>query len=110
MVAIVFFKQKTAYEIYQCDWSSDVCSSDLLALAGMRSSNGAANIVRTARRSTARDRARASLSLNSALSPVGQGALQIGTTAVGRIHGRNDPDRRRRSRTAAPARRHGDAL
>ena len=26
-----FFKQKTAYEIYQCDWSSDVCSSDLKA-------------------------------------------------------------------------------
>ena len=27
-----FFKQKTAYEIYQCDWSSDVCSSDLVNL------------------------------------------------------------------------------
>ena len=27
-----FFKQKTAYEIYQCDWSSDVCSSDLQEL------------------------------------------------------------------------------
>ena len=27
-----FFKQKTAYEIYQCDWSSDVCSSDLSAM------------------------------------------------------------------------------
>ena len=27
-----FFKQKTAYEIYQCDWSSDVCSSDLVAV------------------------------------------------------------------------------
>src|ERR1051326_5965522 len=26
----VFFKQKTAYEIKECDWSSDVCSSDLL--------------------------------------------------------------------------------
>ena len=26
-----FFKQKTAYEIVDCDWSSDVCSSDLLA-------------------------------------------------------------------------------
>ena len=26
---IFFFKQKAAYEIYQCDWSSDVCSSDL---------------------------------------------------------------------------------
>src|ERR1051326_570659 len=23
------FKQKTAYEIKECDWSSDVCSSDL---------------------------------------------------------------------------------
>src|SRR5213596_4199868 len=26
-----FFKQKTAYEIRPCDWSSDVCSSDLEA-------------------------------------------------------------------------------
>ena len=26
-----FFKQKTAYEILTCDWSSDVCSSDLAA-------------------------------------------------------------------------------
>src|SRR5881275_3764019 len=26
-----FFKQKTAYEIVPCDWSSDVCSSDLHA-------------------------------------------------------------------------------
>src|ERR1051326_9210929 len=25
----VFFKQKTAYDIKECDWSSDVCSSDL---------------------------------------------------------------------------------
>ena len=29
-----FFKQKTAYEIYQCDWSSDVCSSDLTYTIG----------------------------------------------------------------------------
>ena len=28
-IGFFFFKQKTAYEIYQCDWSSDVCSSDL---------------------------------------------------------------------------------
>ena len=27
-VVVFFFKQKTAYEIYQCDWSSDVCSSN----------------------------------------------------------------------------------
>src|SRR3546814_14393194 len=28
-----FFKQKTAYEMRISDWSSDVCSSDLLGLA-----------------------------------------------------------------------------
>ena len=28
-----FFKQKTAYEVVDCDWSSDVCSSDLLSPA-----------------------------------------------------------------------------
>src|SRR6188508_1207961 len=27
--SFLFFKQKTAYEMAQCDWSSDVCSSDL---------------------------------------------------------------------------------
>src|SRR3546814_3990834 len=29
-VVIFFFKQKTAYEMRISDWSSDVCSSDLL--------------------------------------------------------------------------------
>src|SRR5213080_3777423 len=29
LVVFFFFKQKTAYEIPLCDWSSDVCSSDL---------------------------------------------------------------------------------
>ena len=28
-VLFFFFKQKTAYEIKECDWSSEVCSSDL---------------------------------------------------------------------------------
>src|SRR3546814_16539864 len=31
-----FFKQKTAYEMRISDWSSDVCSSDLLAAAERR--------------------------------------------------------------------------
>src|ERR1043166_2576002 len=31
-----FFKQKTAYEIPKRDWSSDVCSSDLVAIRGMK--------------------------------------------------------------------------
>src|SRR3546814_1147455 len=30
-----FFKQKTAYEMRSSDWSSDVCSSDLLNLRGL---------------------------------------------------------------------------
>src|SRR3546814_9601747 len=31
LVCFFFFKQKTAYEMRISDWSSDVCSSDLLA-------------------------------------------------------------------------------
>src|SRR3546814_7644953 len=31
-----FFKQKTAYEMRISDWSSDVCSSDLLGSARMK--------------------------------------------------------------------------
>src|SRR3546814_19962159 len=31
-VLFFFFKQKTAYEMRISDWSSDVCSSDLMAL------------------------------------------------------------------------------
>src|SRR6187402_3700012 len=31
-----FFKQKTAYEMVSCDWSSDVCSSDLAGTNDMR--------------------------------------------------------------------------
>ena len=37
-----FFKQKTAYEIYQCDWSSDVCSSDLVVGKFPMTANGRA--------------------------------------------------------------------
>src|SRR3546814_10382732 len=32
LVGIFFFKQKTAYEMRISDWSSDVCSSDLVVL------------------------------------------------------------------------------
>src|SRR3546814_6938835 len=30
MFSVIFFKQTTAYEMRMSDWSSDVCSSDLL--------------------------------------------------------------------------------
>ena len=32
-VLFFFFKQKTAYEIVSRDWSSDVCSSDLVSIS-----------------------------------------------------------------------------
>src|SRR3546814_9936145 len=38
-VCIYFFKQKTAYEMRISDWSSDVCSSDLDALAYVQARN-----------------------------------------------------------------------
>ena len=34
LYVVFFFKQKTAYEIKECDWSSDVCSSDLIDKRG----------------------------------------------------------------------------
>src|SRR3546814_2450918 len=40
-----FFKQKTAYEMRISDWSSDVCSSDLLS----RMAAGACRLVRAGR-------------------------------------------------------------
>src|SRR3546814_2239314 len=36
MFVCFFFKQRTAYELRIGDWSSDVCSSDLLAVYGDR--------------------------------------------------------------------------
>src|SRR3546814_10895245 len=38
---IVFFKQKTAYEMRSSDWSSDVCSSDLIRHGYKLGLNGA---------------------------------------------------------------------
>src|SRR3546814_3565494 len=37
IVSFFFFKQKTAYEMRISDWSSDVCSSDLVVDHGPRS-------------------------------------------------------------------------
>src|SRR3546814_4210812 len=41
-----FFKQKTAYEMRISDWSSDVCSSDLIAIGGL-SGTGKSTLART---------------------------------------------------------------
>src|SRR3546814_10756039 len=41
MLFFFFFKQKTAYEMRISDWSSDVCSSDLLVDKDNRRGDGA---------------------------------------------------------------------
>src|SRR3546814_6734149 len=56
----VFFKQKTAYEMRISDWSSDVCSSDLLMVANSSVNQGAgfivASLAEARRRGIAEDR------------------------------------------------------
>src|SRR3546814_5132603 len=39
MCLVVFFKQKTAYEMRISDWSSDVCSSDLAIVVSILRAN-----------------------------------------------------------------------
>src|SRR3546814_6828901 len=46
MEVIFFFKQKTAYEMRISDWSSDVCSSDLLMAAMAKATGRAADAAR----------------------------------------------------------------
>src|SRR3546814_5245888 len=48
-----FFKQKTAYEMRISDWSSDVCSSDLVRAQGM--GLGFASLIKAARALSSRD-------------------------------------------------------
>src|SRR3546814_12451668 len=50
LVCFLFFKQKTAYELRISDWSSDVCSSDLIRNSDRRLVWGAACIDRCVRR------------------------------------------------------------
>src|SRR3546814_9820700 len=78
-----FFKQKTAYEMRISDWSSDVCSSDLLGAgrvghpAARRMGSGTLSALGPARAAAARLRAAArrhSCGISRTQPPVGQGA------------------------------------
>src|SRR3546814_2343113 len=55
MFVLFFFKQKTAYEMRISDWSSDVCSSDLVAAYAPRSSTPGHLLVRTCGRAWSAD-------------------------------------------------------
>src|SRR3546814_5656854 len=45
MFVLFFFKQKTAYEMRISDWSSDVCSSDLVYISNIEELNSILTIV-----------------------------------------------------------------
>src|SRR3546814_1764021 len=80
LVFFFFFKQKTAYEMRISDWSSDVCSSDLLAgtpvtlnavCPGFTDTDLVAASVETITAKTGRDEASARASL-AAFNPQGR--------------------------------------
>src|SRR3546814_7023078 len=52
---VFFFKQKTAYEMRISDWSSDVCSSDLMLSAGRGRAGRCAGLLGLCRRRCADD-------------------------------------------------------
>src|SRR3546814_9247865 len=45
VVVYFFIKQKTAYEMRMSDWSSDVCSTDLIAEEGTESNGAQINAI-----------------------------------------------------------------
>src|SRR3546814_10004050 len=82
MVSFVFFKQKTAYERRISDWSSDVCSSDLLyrSIGGEPSEFAATKRFRKSLRTVIRSAYGANLS----------GFNQVGERAQGFLEGDAD--------------------
>src|ERR1044072_8977513 len=84
---IVFLKQKTAYDIYQCDWSSDVCSSDLIGRQVVNST-----VIRYGR--TSRDRNRdsgyaasaAHATVSGVAPPHSPRLLSIGLNVIPSVH------------------------
>src|ERR1051326_8102961 len=86
-----FFKQKTAYEIKECDWSSDVCSSDLVTRAKYRpgaSPDGIGNSTdrfpAAAESSSREDTCRPARSISSTSAPPEAGSTSCSRTRPSR--------------------------
>src|ERR1044071_7847328 len=111
-----FFKQKTAYEISTRDWSSDVCSSDLVSLGA--ASRGADRAARWTGRfvggdgsrggAARRDGARARGGAGAASLARWRGAGDAGRGRRGAQGGRRDVGARRPSIADRLARRGAD--
>src|SRR3546814_8485428 len=100
LMVFFFFKQKTAYEMRISDWSSDVCSSDLVIATGRWSIGGGdlpSGTLSIARNEDGRVTGLASFEPYSAegarlaLTPVrfsggAGGLLHFATTEIGKAH------------------------
>src|SRR3546814_5826847 len=80
MFFVFFFKQKTAYEMRISDWSSDVCSSDLLPPEPFPESGVATGLRRSLRGSRAVPRGPVPVQGQAAES--GQGIASTGPRAA----------------------------
>src|SRR3546814_8455717 len=67
---VFFFKQKTAYEIRISDWSSDVCSSDLLKVSSVPAKPAKKTATATRTRKLAATKAAASAAPKATAKPV----------------------------------------
>src|SRR3546814_9671413 len=94
---VFFFKQKTAYEMRISDWSSDVCSSDLLR-DGVRLQDRITNEVLTSAVNVADGGDRRSLDLRRASRGHGRIGPGVGDHSAAELHlgiaVGNDPSRR----------------
>src|SRR3546814_2830475 len=83
-----FFKQKTAYELRISDWSSDVCSSDLLT--DISQAIGGENVLMPGGQLSV-DGMKRSLSVNGEYAD----ATEISNTVIGSIQGGKRSEERR---------------
>src|SRR3546814_3497467 len=96
MISFFFFKQKTAYEMRISDWSSDVCSSDLIAaelglpytFAQFINQEAGARAMEVYRRrfrpSQWCEEPRASVGLSALCAPTAEEAVRLSWSQIGR--------------------------
>src|SRR3546814_12900875 len=87
VLVFFFFKQKTAYEMRISDWSSDVCSSDLIPVPAPLNNHAHASTTRMMRKTREIARLRTRTAFNSeALGPNDAMAVEmhVGELAVAR--------------------------
>src|SRR3546814_3471046 len=104
IVYFFFFKQKTAYEMRISDWSSDVCSSDLLVAGG-----SGCLVEAEAERQPGAMQQRRRQQEAEAISEAGSGDWHLGAVGMAMEHGEGADQRHGRDRRQRQAERQGAA-